>query len=105
MSVAGSKAKRPQLSQVAFQRIKRDILTCVLPPGHQVTEAELAHRYALGKAPIRAALVGLCQSGFVRAIPRQGYLISPVTMRDVQEITQLRLLLEPEAAKLASGKL
>jgi DNA-binding GntR family transcriptional regulator/predicted metal-dependent enzyme (double-stranded beta helix superfamily) len=107
MNIPGPEPKhaRPQLNKVAFERIKRDILTCALEPGRQVTEAQLAARYALGKAPIRAALAGLCQGGFVRAIPRRGYLITPITMRDVQDITQLRLLLEPPAASLAAGRL
>ena len=105
MSGAETKPVRPQLNQIAFERIKRDILTCALEPGRQVTEAQLAGRYALGKAPIRAALLGLCQAGFVRAIPRRGYIITPITIRDVQDITQLRLLLEPTAASLAAGRL
>jgi DNA-binding GntR family transcriptional regulator/predicted metal-dependent enzyme (double-stranded beta helix superfamily) len=99
------KSARPLLNEVAFDRIKRDILTCALGPGEQVTEAQLAERYQMGRAPIRAALLGLAQAGLVRAIPRRGYLIAPITTQDVQDVTQLRLLLEPTAAKLASGRL
>lgn len=98
------KSARPLLNEVAFDRIKRDILTCALGPGEQVTEAQLAERYQLGRAPIRAALLGLAQAGLVRAIPRRGYLIAPITTQDVQDVTQLRLLLEPTAARLASGR-
>ena len=97
MSHSGSQAARQPLNRVAFERIRRDIIHCTLEPGRQVTEAQLAARYELGKAPIRAALLGLCQEGLVRAIPRRGYLITPVTMRDAQDIFQLRMLLEPTA--------
>lgn len=97
-------AVQPSLNRIAFERIKRDIITGALDPGRQVTEAQLAARYALGKAPIRAALLGLSQEGFLRAIPRRGYLISPITMRDGQDIIQLRHLLEPMAARLAAGR-
>jgi DNA-binding GntR family transcriptional regulator/predicted metal-dependent enzyme (double-stranded beta helix superfamily) len=95
---------QPSLNRIAFERIKRDIITCALEPGREVTEAQLAARYALGKTPIRAALLGLSQEGFLRAIPRRGYLITPITMRDGQDIIQLRLLLEPTAARLAAGR-
>ena len=107
MKVSGREPKsaRPLLNEVAFDRIKRDILTCTLGPGEQVTEAQLAERYQLGRAPVRAALLGLAQAGLVRAIPRRGYLIAPITTQDVRDVTQLRLLLEPTAAKLASGRL
>jgi DNA-binding GntR family transcriptional regulator/predicted metal-dependent enzyme (double-stranded beta helix superfamily) len=98
------KPVRQTLNRVAFDRIKRDIIMCALQPGSQITEAQLAGRYALGKAPIRAALLGLSQEGFVRAIPRRGYVITPITIRDVQDIFQLRILLEPTAARLSAGR-
>ena len=104
MSHSGSEAARQPLNRVAFERIRRDIIHCTLEPGRQVTEAQLAARYELGKAPIRAALLGLCQEGLVRAIPRRGYLITPITMRDAQDIFQLRMLLEPTAARLSAGR-
>src|ERR1700719_2441622 len=102
--MSGAGVARPQQNRVAFDRIKRDIISCALAPGRQVTEGELASRYSLGKAPIRAALAGLCQEGLLRAIPRRGYLIAPVTMRDVLDTIQIRLLLEPTAARLAAGR-
>ncbi len=105
MSQPEPRTVQPSLNKIAFQRIKRDIITCALEPGREVTEAELATRYALGKSPIRAALLGLSQEGFLRAIPRRGYLIAPITMRDGQDIIQVRLLLEPTAARLAAGRL
>ena len=106
MSPLETKHGRPRLlNNVAFERIKRDIVRCVLEPGREVTEAQLAARYTLGKAPVRAALFRLRQAGFLRAIPRKGYVIAPITVRDVQEIFQLRLLLEPTAARLAAGRL
>ena len=104
-SASEPRSGQRQLNRIAFDRIKQDIIRCVLEPGKQVTEAQLASRYALGKAPIRAALLGLCQAGFLRAIPRRGYVLTPVTIRDVQDITQVRLLLEPTAARLAAGRL
>jgi len=103
-SASPPRSDEPQLNRIAFDRIKQDIIRCALHPGKQVTEAQLAGRYAMGKAPIRAALRGLCQAGFLRAIPRRGYVITPVTVRDVQDITQVRLLLEPTASRLAAGR-
>ncbi len=92
------------LSDVAYERIRRDILRCVLPPAAEVTEARLALRYRLGKAPVRAALARLSQDGLVRAIPRRGYEVAPVTMRDVHDVFELRRILEPSAARMAAGR-
>jgi DNA-binding GntR family transcriptional regulator len=58
----------------------------------------------LGISPVREALQRLTQEGFVQAIPRFGYLISPVTIADVQEIFELRNILESAAVRLAAER-
>jgi DNA-binding GntR family transcriptional regulator len=94
-----------RLGDLAYQRIKRDILECVLPPGSDVTETRLTERYALGKAPVRAALLRLRQEGLVRPMARRGYVVTPVTVKDVQDLFEFRLLLEPGTARLAAGRI
>jgi DNA-binding GntR family transcriptional regulator len=92
------------LTDQAHDAVRREILTARLRPGDAVSEAALAARFGFGKAPIRAALVRLAQEGLVRAQPRRGYAVTPVTLRDVGEVFELRLVLEPAAARLAAGK-
>lgn len=94
----------PKLASAAYGVIKRQIVECLLPPGAEVTERELTERYKVGKAPLREALVALAHEGLVRPMPRRGYVITPVTIQDVQDIFELRLLLEPAAARRATGK-
>jgi DNA-binding GntR family transcriptional regulator len=65
---------------------------------------QLARRYQLGKAPVRAALVRLRQEGLVSPVPRRGYMIAPITIKDVQDLFEFRLLLEPGMARLAAGR-
>src|SRR5206468_7156349 len=52
---------------------------------------------------VRAALARLRAEGLVVAEPRRGHVIAPLTMRDVLEIYDLRLALEPVAAEAAAG--
>jgi DNA-binding GntR family transcriptional regulator len=100
-------ARRPDggsrsLARQAYEALKQDILTCALPPGAQIFENELATRHGMSKTPVREALNLLGQEGLVQVLPRRGYLVAPVTLRDVQEVFQLRLLLETAAAELAA---
>jgi DNA-binding GntR family transcriptional regulator len=95
-SGAGSLARR------AYDALKQDILVCELAPGAQIFEGELAARYGTSKTPVREALNLLGQEGLVQVLPRRGYLVAPVTLRDVPEVFQLRLLLESAAAELAA---
>lgn len=101
----GARRKKPQLlTDVAFETLKSDIIRCRLPPGLEITEAELCERLDLGKAPIRGALARLHQKGFVQPIPRHGYLITPITLKGIQDSYELRLLFEPAVARLAAGR-
>lgn len=89
----------------AYQGIRRAIISGRLQPGQFVNEAELAEEYAVSKTPVREALCVLAHEGLVTPVPRAGYMVSPVTVRDIQETFQLRLILEGEAIRLATPQI
>jgi DNA-binding GntR family transcriptional regulator len=90
------------LSDKAYGIIKTDIIRCVLKPGQQLVQQQMAEKYKLGITPIREALHRLAQEGFVQPIPRFGYTVSFITFSDVHEIYELRSILESAAASLAA---
>lgn len=94
----------PLLTDQAATALRRDILTTRLLPGETVSEAATAQRLGLGKAPVRAALARLADEGLVVSVPRRGWVVSLVTIRDIHEVFDLRLMLEPEAARRAAGR-
>jgi len=96
---------RQLLTDEAYDRIKRAIITCELAPGQQITEEQLAASFAVGRAGVRAALKRLCQENFVLLASRKRYLVAPVTLKHVNELFELRLMLEPPAARRAAGRL
>jgi DNA-binding GntR family transcriptional regulator len=102
MRIMVSPGTRPSLAEQAYQALKDAIITGALKPGELIAERELAHRYQLGKTPIREALQALKQVGLVEAIPRAGYMVSAITTRDVQELFEVRSILETAAAGLAA---
>jgi DNA-binding GntR family transcriptional regulator len=89
---------------IAFEMLRADIVACRIAPGSNVSEAELAERYRLGKAGIRRALVRLTERDWVRPLPRRGYLVRPITLRDIGEIFELRRMIEPAAVGRAAGR-
>ena len=102
-SGGGQTADR-NLNDIAYRTIKDDIISCALQPGQDISEGVLSARYRMGKAPIRSAMMRLRQEGLVVSRGRQGNAVSAVTLRDVQEIFQLRLVLEVTAVRLAAGR-
>ena len=94
----------PLLTERAYERVRRDIISCVIAPGSEISETQLCSHYKLGKAAVRVALTKLAHDGLVRAIPRRGYRVMPITLQDIHDVFELRLMLEPVAARLAAGK-
>jgi DNA-binding GntR family transcriptional regulator len=94
----------PLLTERAYDRLRRDIITCVIQPGSEISESQLSTQYKMGKAAVRVALTKLAHDGLVRAIPRRGYMVMPVTLKDIHDVFELRLMLEPAAARMAAGK-
>ena len=99
-----AQAAEPNLNDTAYATIKDDIISCALQPGEEVSEGSLVARYGMSKAPIRSALMRLRQEGLIVSRGRQGNAVSPVSLRDIQEIFQLRLVLDVTAVRLAAGK-
>jgi DNA-binding GntR family transcriptional regulator len=95
---------KQSLADQAYLAIKRDIITCILDPGLQIAQSHLVERYQMGITPIREALKRLEQEALVQSIPRFGYIIAPVTIEDVQDIFEMRLILEKASARLAAQR-
>lgn len=93
------------LAEAAYRAIRQDIVMCVLEPGGLVTRSQLVARYALGHAPVREALNRLAQEQLVQVLPREGYLIAPITLKQVHDLLDARLLVEPPIARLAAGRI
>lgn len=77
-----------------FQLVRQDILTCELKPGEELREADLAQRYGVSKTPVRDAMQKLEFEGLIEIEPRRGHRVRPVSMRDAEDILELRAVLE-----------
>jgi DNA-binding GntR family transcriptional regulator len=89
--------------EFAYVTLRRRIIQCELEPGERFTEAQLASETGIGKTPVREALTRLIQEGLVRSMPGHGYEVTPITLGDVQDLFNFRLIVEPAAAQLAAG--
>jgi DNA-binding GntR family transcriptional regulator len=100
----GVETPQRSLAETAYALIKRAIIRCDLEPGQQVTEEQLAERFGLGRAAVRPALKRLYQEQLVQTISRQRYVVPPITLKEAHDLVELRLLLEPAAARKAAGR-
>lgn len=85
-----------------YKQIKLDILNLKIEDGDFLTLAELAEKYNVSKTPIRDALGALEIEGYLRSLPRKGYLVKPVTQKNIRESFQMRSIFEKAAVALAA---
>lgn len=93
----------PTATATATERLRRAIIRAELPPSAAMSEQQLTDRFGFSKAAVRAALARLRGEGLVYAEPRRGHVVAPLTLRDVREVYDLRLLVEPGGAAAATG--
>ena len=87
------------LKDKAYQVIKLEIIGGNLKPGLFLVEEKLSESMHISRGPIREALNRLEKEGFVTIIPRRGTMVSNITAQEVKDISKIRELLEPFAAK------
>lgn len=59
-----------------------------------ISEKLLAKKLSVSRAPVREALVSLCEAGILRSMPRQGYMVTRFTDANLRDILEYRTLLE-----------
>jgi DNA-binding GntR family transcriptional regulator len=88
----------------AYEAIRRAVIRWELAPGQQVSELQLAASFGFGRAAVRAALTRLSHEQLIQAIPRRGYLIAPITFKQVQDMFGVRLIVEPATARIVATR-
>lgn len=99
LEIAGTRLLRLDV----FRTLRQDILSCRLAPGAELREAELAERFEVSKSPVRDALSRLVQEGLVIVMPRQGYRVAPISLKDVHDMFAYRAVLECACARIAAA--
>lgn len=97
-------AKRLTVAEEVYRALKRDVITLQHSPGASLTEQELAATYGSSRVPVREACRRLQQEGFLTAVPYKGYFVNRISLKDISDCFDLRLLLESHALKLATEK-
>ncbi len=96
-----TRAKANKLGEVErVYRILRDwLITAKLPPGEFLSEADLAERCGTSRTPVREACTRLMQDHWLTRIRRKGFMVTPISVRDIVDMYDYRKLLECFAAE------
>lgn len=91
-------------SDLAYERLRDDILSWRLAPGTPLSEIELAARLGVSRTPLRAALARLALEGLVDTSRGRTGIVPDVSAASVAELFELREALETQAARLAARR-
>lgn len=89
------------LSARVYEDIKDMLINLVFLPGTPLRERVLVDRLGVSRTPIREALQRLAHEGWLQIGDGKRIQVSPVTTKDVKQLFDLRLLIEPYAAREA----
>jgi DNA-binding GntR family transcriptional regulator len=87
------------LSEQAYDRIRRDILNGTLFPDDRLQIDAMSERYAIGAVPVREALNRLSSEGLVERRSNRGFCVASISLADLGELVQTRIWLESLALR------
>jgi len=85
----------------ATRQIRRRIVSGELAPGSRLGQAQLAEELGVSRIPVRDALLQLAAEGLVTLRPNASASVTPLSITDLEELYELRDLLEPPLCELA----
>jgi len=93
--------KNPNLTEQAYQSVKRQLLNGSFPEGSKLTEEYLSSELGISKSPVREALMRLESEGLINIEARRGAYVRKFSAKEVRDLYDLRALLEVHAVSVA----
>ncbi|THF61855.1 FCD domain-containing protein [Pseudothauera nasutitermitis] len=97
-------AEPKTLVEAAYNRLRRDIIEGVHPPGEKLRVEHLKDQYEVGAGTLREALLLLVTDALVVGQGQRGFRVAPISLADFEDITRTRVLLESEALRQAIAR-
>lgn len=88
----------------AYDVIRDKILSGAFAPGTRLTEEELAAEIGVSRTPVRDALRNLAGEFYVTMVPNHGAFVTEWSPEDIQDIFELRAMLEGYGARRAAAR-
>jgi DNA-binding GntR family transcriptional regulator len=95
----------PNLRRQALAKLRAGIVTGQIEAGRLYPISHFATQLGVSATPVREALLDLANEGLVEVVRNRGFRVVKLTEADLDEIFQLRLMLEVPALRAICGKL
>jgi DNA-binding GntR family transcriptional regulator len=93
------------LREVVCETLRAAIRKGILKPGERLMEIQLAEELGVSRTPVREAIRKLELEGYVIMMPRRGTYVANLSIRDVNEVFEIRTSLDSLASGLAAERI
>lgn len=87
-----------------YQVLLEAILSNVLVPGERLLIDDIAQHFGISKIPVREAIKSLEAAGWLDSRPRRGTYVRPLSQTELEQVFEMRRILEPYSARLAAQR-
>jgi DNA-binding GntR family transcriptional regulator len=94
-----------RVSDAAYEELRARIVDLTFSPGEMVNELQLSKAMGIGRMPIREAIARLAQEHFIWVIPRRGMVIANLSLTEVLNLMEARLIVETGLVRELCGKI
>ena len=95
---------RSSVRSQVIHALRAALVAGQMVPGEVYSAPALAARFGVSPTPVREAMLELVKEGLVLAVPNKGFRVRALSDRELDEITDIRLLLEVPATVRAIGR-
>jgi DNA-binding GntR family transcriptional regulator len=92
------------IAQQVYDRVRQDVLTGRLEPGHWIREQDIADEIGVSRTPVREAVRRLAQDGLLDVAPNRGVRVAAVSATHVDDVYEVRELVEGLSARRAAER-
>lgn len=91
--------KNVSLRETVTQALRAAVISGEMKPGEVYSAPTLGKRFGVSPTPVREAMLDLAKEGLVVSLPNKGFRVTEVSDADLDDITALRLLIEPPTVR------
>ena len=95
------RARHETAQELVLETLREAILDGVLPPGARLRQEDLAAAFRTSRIPVREALRVLEYEGLATSEPHRGFTVTSLDADQIEEIYELRTVLESHAVRVA----
>lgn len=94
MAMDAEQSGKHSITSTVLRALRKEICASAYADGQFITEAEVSQKYRVSKTPAREALTILCEEKLLCKIPRKGYMVKKLSLKELRKLYQFRNILE-----------